>query len=427
MAVLPADQFLSDPDTMTTPDSDIESRYAWLRLATSCTLITIGGAGMYVVIVAMPVIETEFGATRAQASVPYAAVMLGWAIGTIGMGRLFDRLGIQIPIVIGAVGLGAGFALAGHASSLLLFAAAHGLLIGLIGTASLFAPLLADVSHWFDRRRGIAIALVATGQYVAGAIWPPVVQHFIATVGWRDTYIGIGVFCVLTMVPLSFIMRRQLNAEAGGGAAASDGARAPHHLGIGANGLQVLLCIAGLACCIAMAMPQVHLVSMCAGLGFGPARGAEMLALMLACGIVSRLSFGVIMDRIGGLRTLLLASSLQCIALFFFLPVRGLVSLYVVSALFGLFQGGLVPCYALIVREYFKPSEAGARIGLLIMASLVGMALGGWLSGAIYDWTRSYTAAFVNGIAWNFVNIAIVVFLLWRRDIVTNLHRVAAG
>jgi fucose permease len=177
---------------------------------------------------------------------------------------------------------------------------------------------------------------------------------------------------------------------------------------------------------MAMAMPQVHLVSMCAGLGFGPARGAEMLALMLGCGVVSRLSFGFIMDRIGGLRTLLVASSLQCIALFFFLPVRGLMSLYVVSALFGLFQGGLVPCYAIIVREYFKPSEAGARIGLLIMATLVGMSAGGWLSGAIYDWTRSYTVAFINGIAWNFVNIAIVIFLLWRRDLVFKLRRVTA-
>jgi MFS family permease len=165
---------------------------------------------------------------------------------------------------------------------------------------------------------------------------------------------------------------------------------------------------------------------MCAGMGFGPARGAEMLAVMLGCGVVSRLGFGVIMDRIGGLRTLLLASSLQSIALFFFLPVRGLVSLYLVSALFGLFQGGLVPCYALIVREYFKPSEAGARIGILIMATLVGMALGGWLSGAIFDWTHSYTVAFLHGIAWNFVNLAIVVFLLWRRDLVFRLQRAPA-
>jgi MFS family permease len=411
---------------MTIPNTDIESRYAWLRLAASFALITIGGAGMYVVIVAMPVIETEFGATRSQASIPYSMVMLGWAIGTIWMGRLFDRFGIQFPVLIGVAGFGVGFALSSYASSLWMLAATHGLLIGLLGTASLFAPLLADVSHWFDRRRGIAIAIVASGQYVAGAIWPPVAHHFIAAVGWRETYMGIGAFCVVTMVPLSIILRRRLTVPAADTAAARVLDRAPHTLGIADRKLQVLLGAAGLGCCIAMAMPQVHLVSMCADLGFGPARGAEMLALMLGSGVVSRLSFGIIMDRIGGLRTLLLASSLQCIALFFFLPVRGLVPLYVVSALFGLFQGGLVPCYALIVREYFKPSEAGTRIGLLIMATLVGMAVGGWLSGAIYDWTRSYTVAFINGIAWNFVNIAIVIFLLWRRDLVISGGKASA-
>lgn len=408
-----------------TPHNEIESRYAWLRLAASFALITIGAAGMYAVIVAMPVIELEFGVSRSQASVPYSMVMLGWAIGTIWMGRLFDRFGIQIPVLIGIVGFGSGFALSSYASSLWMFAAAHGLLIGLLGTASLFAPLLADVSHWFDRRRGIAIAIVASGQYVAGAIWPPVIHHFIVSVGWRETYLGIGVFCVVTMVPLSLILRRRFMLDSAA-ALMGLGDRAPLSLGMADKSMQLLLCAAGIGCCIAMAMPQVHLVSMSVGLGFGPARGAEMLALMLGCGVVSRLSFGIIMDRIGGLRTLLVASSLQCIALFFFLPVSGLVSLYVVSALFGLFQGGLVPCYAIIVREYFKPSEAGARIGLVIMATLVGMALGGWLSGAIYDWTRSYTVAFINGIAWNFVNIAIVIFLLWRRDLVNKLgHAVA--
>jgi MFS family permease len=412
--------------TMTTPNSAIESRYAWLRLAASFALITIGGAGMYVVIVAMPVIELEFGTSRSQASIPYAMVMLGWALGTVGAGRLFDRFGIQVPILIGVLGFGFGFALSAYASSLWMLAAIHGLLIGFLGSASLYAPLLADVSHWFVRRRGIAIAIVSSGQYIAGAIWPPVAQHFIATVGWRETFVGIGVFCVVTMVPLSFVMRRRLGTDSGQTAQQRSADRAPYSLGIPDNSVQILLCVAGLGCCIAMAMPQVHLVSLCADLGFGPARGAEMLALMLGCGVVSRLSFGIIMDRIGGLRTLLLASSLQCVALFFFLPAHGLVSLYVVAALFGLFQGGLVPCYAIIIREYFKPSEAGTRIGLLIMATLVGMALGGWLSGAVYDWTRSYTVAFLNGIAWNFVNIAIVIFLLWRRDLIINVRRAMA-
>ena len=409
---------------MTLPVNDIESRYAWQRLAVSFILLTIGGAGMFAVIVAMPVIELEFGSNRSQASVPYSMIMLGWAAGAIAMGRLYDRLGIQVPVLIGAAGFGAGFVLSSYATSMWMFAACHGLLIGLLGNSSLFAPLLTDISAWFDRRRGIAIAMVASGQYVAGALWPPIINSAIDSVGWRATYFGIGVFCVITMVPLSFMLRRRLNIPNVSNGGPVD--EAAFSLGMSRNKVQVLLCAAGVGCCIAMAMPQVHLVSMCVGLGFGPARGAEMLALMLGCGVVSRLGFGLIMDRLGGLQTLLIASSLQCVALFFFLPFRGLVSMYIVSALFGLFHGGLVPCYAMIVREYFKPSEVGTRMGLLFMATLVGMAAGSWISGVIYDWTQSYTAAFINGIAWNFVNIGIVVFLLWRRDIVFKLRGATA-
>ena len=407
---------------MPAQNSEVESRYAWLRLATSFTLLTIGGVGMYAVVVAMPVIEYEFKVTRSQASAPYSMIMLGWAAGTIAMGRLFDRFGIQVPIVIGAFGFGAGFALSSMASNIWMFSLGHGLLIGMLGTSSLFAPLLADVSQWFDRRRGIAIAMVASGQYVAGAIWPPVIHYFIDAVGWRSTYFGIGIFCTATLIPLSFVLRRRRSMHPDGSAGYSD--TVPFPLGLSDNSIQVLLCAAGVGCCIAMAMPQVHLISMCVGLGFGPARGAEMLALMLGCGVVSRLGFGLVMDRIGGLQTLLIASSLQCLALFFFLPFRGLTAMYIVSALFGLFQGGLVPCYAMIVREYFRPSEAGIRMGFIIMATLVGMALGGWLSGAIYDWTRSYTVAFVNGIAWNFVNIGIVIYLLSKRRQPLNLNAV---
>src|SRR5207248_10879115 len=191
-------------------------------------------------------------------------------------------------------------------------------------------------------------------------------------------------------------------------------ARPAHGLGLSSRALQTLLVIAGLSCCVAMSMPQVHLIAYCGDLGYGAARGAQMLSLMLACGIVSRLTFGFICDRIGGLRTLLLGSSLQCIALLLFLPFDGLVSLYVISALFGLFQGGIVPSYAIIVREYFPPTEAGDRVGTVIMATLFGMALGGWMSGAIIDLTGSYKAAFLNGTLWNLVNLSIALLLLKR-------------
>jgi MFS family permease len=243
-------------------------------------------------------------------------------------------------------------------------------------------------------------------------VWPPVVQHFIETSGWRATYFGIGVFVLLTMLPLALLLRGSPPAHALPTAGSRPIGGTPASLGLSPQALQGLLVVAGIACCVAMSMPQVHIVAYCADLGYGPARGAQMLSLMLACGIVSRLVSGLICDRIGGLRTLLLGSVLQGLALLLFLPFDGLVSLYVVSALFGLFQGGIVPSYAIIVREHFPPAEAGARVGTVLMCTLFGMALGGWMSGKVFDLTGSYQAAFLNGIGWNLLNLTIAVLLL---------------
>jgi len=401
-----------------------DSRDAWWRLTVSVALMTIGASGMYVVSVVIPAVEADFGATRSAASLPYTLTMIGFAFGGVGMGWLVDRFGIRVPLLIGAVGLSAGFVAAGWAPSLLMFALAQGLLMGLLGTSSTFSPLLADTTLWFERRRGIAVAICASGNYLGGALWPPITQHFVDTVGWRTTYVGIGVFCLLTMVPLALLMHRRPPRAAAAAPAgprstpAAPGAARPidpaRPLGLSPNALQSLLCVAGLACCVAMAMPQVHIVAYCTDLGFGPARGAQMLALMLGSGIVSRLVSGLIADRIGGLRTLLLGSVLQCVALALFLPFDGLVSLYLISVLFGLFQGGIVPSYALIVREYFPASQTGGRVAMVITATMLGMALGGWMSGALFDLTGSYGSAFVNGIAWNLLNVGIVVMLLRR-------------
>jgi MFS family permease len=267
---------------------------------------------------------------------------------------------------------------------------------------------------WFTRHRGIAVAICASGNYLAGAVWPPVLNHFFEAVGWRATFVGVGLFALAAALPLALLLRRRAPLPVLG--AATQGMRALQErpLGFSPNALTAVLALAGVACCVAMAMPQVHIVAYCTDLGYGAARGSEMLSLMLASGVVSRLAFGWISDRIGGLRTLLASSVLQGIALVLFLPFDSLVSLYVVSALFGLFQGGLVPTYAIIIREYFAPAEAGLRVGIVIMATLFGMALGGWMSGAIFDLTGSYRAAFVNGIAFNLLNLAIALVLLRR-------------
>ena len=403
---------------MTGAETLVESRYAWARLCTALALMTIGGSGMYAITVVLPRVQADFGVDRADASLPYTFTMIGFGLGGILMGRLADRYGVMVPVVIGAFGLSAGFIAAGNAASLWQFNLAQGLLIGLLGTSATFAPLVADISLWFTRRRGIAVAICISGNYLAGSVWPPVMQHYIDSAGWRQTYIGMGLFCLAAMLPLALILRPRppLPAQSASGAAAAPAraAGSVSTLGLSPGALQTLLCVAGVACCVAMSMPQVHIVAYCGDLGYGPARGAQMLSVMLGFGIVSRLAFGWISDHIGGLRTLLLGSTLQAVALLLFLPFKGLVSLYVVSALFGLFQGGIVPAYALIVREHFTPREAGARVGTVLMATLFGMALGGWMSGAIFDLTGSYRAAFVNGIAWNLVNIAIVAALLYR-------------
>jgi len=390
-----------------------ESTYAWLRLGASLALMTIGGAGMFAMAVALAPVQAEFGASRGDASLPYTLTMIGFGIGGILMGKLADRFGVVVPVIVGAFGLGGGFVLAGSAPNLLVFSLAHGILIGLLGCSATFAPLVADTSLWFNRRRGIAVAICASGNYLAGAIWPPVLQYSFDTVGWRATYLGIGIFCTAAILLLALALRRRPPALEISSHPRSF-AKAERPLGLSPNALMVLLAIAGVACCVAMSMPQVHIVAYCGDLGYGAARGAEMLSLMLGFGIVSRLASGWICDRIGGLRTLLLGSALQGIALVLFLPFDGLVSLYIVSAMFGLFQGGIVPSYAIIVREYFPPREAGVRTGIVLMATLFGMAFGGWVSGAIFDWTGSYRAAFVNGIAWNLVNLAIATWLLMR-------------
>jgi len=393
---------------------EAESRYAWMRLAASLALMTIGGTGMYAVAVALPPVQAEFAVARSDASLPYTLTMIGFGLGGILMGRLSDRFGVLVPVLAGSLSLGLGFIAAGQAESLWQFAVVQGLLIGLLGTSATFAPLVADTSMWFTRRRGIAVAICASGNYLAGALWPPVLQHFFDSIGWRATYIGVGVFCLATMLPLAFVLRRRPPVLAAAAEAAAGASRTAPGLGLSPNALTALLCTAGVACCVAMSMPQVHIVAYCGDLGYGAARGAEMLSLMLGFGIVSRLASGWICDRIGGLRTLLIGSGLQGVALLLFLPFDGLVALYVVSALFGLFQGGIVPSYAIIVREYFSPREAGARVGMVLMSTLFGMALGGWMSGAIFDLTGSYRAAFLNGIAWNLLNMSVAAWLLYR-------------
>jgi MFS family permease len=387
-----------------------DSPAAWRRLILALAIGAVGSVGMWSVVVALPVVQASFGATRAEVSTAFTFAMLGFGVGGVVIGRVTDRFGIVPAIAFGMLALLVGYLGAGTASSLWQFIIAHAA-IGL-GSSATFAPLMAEVSHWFERRRGIAVTMAASGNYVGGAIWPPLVQQGIVAYGWQATHIGIGIVAAVAMALLLVALRASVRGSQRHSYAA---AAAPSvDLNLGTNGLTVILSIASISCCVAMAMPQVHIVAYCGDLGYGVARGAQMLAVMLACGIVSRIGSGLIADRFGGLVTLLIGSIAQGVALSLYLFFDGLSSLYVISALFGLFQGGLVPSYALIVRETMPAREAGTRVGIVIMASVIGMSFGGWVSGAIFDATGSYRAAFLNGVGWNILNMAVALMLVLR-------------
>ncbi len=388
-----------------------DSGYSWFRLAITLMIAVVGNVGIWAIIMIMPAVQAEFGVGRADASLPYTLTMVGFGLGNLLIGRAVDRFGVTRSLIGAAAAISSGFLLASAAPSIAILSGVQ-LLIG-FGTAASFAPLIADISRWFLRRRGIAVAVAASGNYLSGAIWPMLLGGVLEAQGWRAVYAALAVVTAAVIVPLSLALRRRVPEAATLRDEANASLKA-RSVGLSPGRLQLLLAIAGIGCCVAMSMPQVHIVSYSTDLGYGPAVGAEMLSLMLLGGVASRIASGFLADRLGGVRTLLIGSALQAAALALYLPFDGLASLYVVSAIFGLAQGGIVPSYAVIVREYLPPREAGARVGLVIASTIIGMALGGWLSGWIFDATGSYMMAFANGIAWNLLNIVIMVALLRR-------------
>ena len=389
----------------------LDSRYSWARLGLSLAIATIGNVGMWSIVVVMPAVQAEFGITRGGASLPYTLTMLGFALGNLLIGRAVDRHGVAGVLAAAALVSGLGFLLAAASPSITLLALAQ-FVVGL-GAAAFFGPLIADISLWFRRQRGIAVAIALSGNYLSGAIWPLLLSGVLTGQGWRMVYLLLALIVAGAVPPLSRTLRRRL-PEASMSAEAQATGFAPRRTPYSPTFLIWLLATAGVACCVAMAMPQVHIVALCVDLGYGPAVGAEMLSLMLFGGVVSRLVFGLLSDRLGGVATLLIGSVLQMLALILYIPSDGLAALYIVSFVFGLAQGGIVPAYAIIVREYLPAREAGARVGFVMMATILGMALGGWMSGWIFDLSGSYLLAFANGILWNGLNIAIIL-MIWLR------------
>ncbi|HEX5795558.1 MAG TPA: MFS transporter [Geminicoccaceae bacterium] len=394
--------------------TSVEQPYSWVVVVVCMTMMAVALGAPYLVVVALKPIAAEFGWPRAVPSLCYALVLLGAGLGGLAMGRWADRAGIAAPALVGSLGISLGAWWASTAEGMLALYLSHGLLMGFLGNGAFIAPLLANASHWFDRRRGIAIALVASGQNLAGAVWPPVLRYLTDSYGWRQAFAIYALVALATLLPLSLVVRRPPptgSHRTGTGSEPWSG----QALGWPASVVQTMLCLAIVGCCVAMAMPMVHVIAHATDLGHPRARAAEMLSLLLGCALISRLLFGLVADRIGGLRTLLIGSAGQAVMLTSFAVVESFWGLYLISALFGLAFGGIVPCYALIVRELFPAGQAGWRIGAVILFGSIGMALGGWLGGQIFDLTGSYRSAFLVGGAFNLGNLALVGALLHRQ------------
>lgn len=394
---------------MTRREDSIEVPYGWVIVFASLALHSIGLGAPNILFVALKPIAADLGSLRSVPSFAYSVLMIGTGIGGIFMGLWMDKRGVRYPVLFGCSMIGLGALLASQSDGKWSLYLANGLLIGLFGKAAIIAPLVANATRWFDRRRGLAIAIISSGQGVAGAFWPPVLRYFTDLTDWRETYFYYGIFVFATMVPLALLLRSKPKPvtpaqmqSAGGNSSV---------LGMSPNLVHGMLCLATIGCCAGMAMPIVHLVSHATDLGFIRSRAAELLSVLFATAFFSRLAFGMLADRIGGVRTMLIGSSCQAIMLTAFAFVESHTGLYICAFLFGLGFAGIMPCYPLIIRTLFPVTELGWRIGWQYMFAAVGMALGGWLGGAIFDVTGSYSYAFLTGVGFNLMNLGLIAFI----------------
>ena len=391
-----------------------EVRYGWVILAVSLAIGTIAMAAPNILFVSLKDIASDFGWPRAGPSMAFALLMMGSGVGGIAMGLWMDRRSVIEPVVFGSVMIGLGAIVASHASARWDFYVANGLLIGAFGEAAMIAPLIANATRWFDRRRGLAVAIIASGQGVAGAIWPPVIRFLNDSVGWRETYLYYGIFALATLVPLALFLKPKPPI------APADVARGTYMgeytvLGYSPRTVQTLLCLAVVGCCTAMAMPIVHLISHATDIGFSRTTGASMLSVLFAASFFSRIGFGLLADRIGAVKSMLIASSSQAVMLLAFAFVTTEIGLYLAALMFGIGFAGIMPNYALMIRHWFPSNQIGWRVAVTYLFAATGMALGGWLGGALYDFTGTYKHAFLVGFGFNAMNFTVIGLLFVRQ------------
>ena len=388
-----------------------DSKEAWLRLIIIFTMSVIGTAGMWSVVIIMPSIQNEFSLDRAASTYPYVATMFGYGIGNVIIGRLLDKIGIRKPIIFALTLLVASYLLSVLATNVFWLSIIQ-FFLG-FSAAAFFGPMMADISKYFYTRKGLAVSLVASGQHLCGAIWPFLIKDYLVEGEWKNAHFFIAFVCS-TCIPILVIFlsdKKVKSRDIPKNFEKQDNVNTSVKLSISNKQIQILLMFAGVFCCVAMSVPQVHIVPLCIDFGYGLAVGTEILSFMLFAAVTSRILFGFLSDRIGPIQTLILGSSLQAISLSMFLPFNSQLSLYIIAVFFGLSQGGIVPIYAVIISKFLPANEVAERVGFLIFATIIGMSLGGWVSGEIFDYTNSYKLAFLNGIFWNIINVSIMVYL----------------
>ena len=391
----------------------IESRSSWVAAALTTAVLAVSYGAPLLVVVGLKSIAATLGTDRSVVALAGALVWVGTGMGGIVMGWVADRIGVRATVVFGALMAGLGLAISAIGQVWALFLG-HAILIGLLGNSAHFPPLVVYVSRWFDRRRGTAVALISSGQYLAGIVWPSVFERAMAQFGWQVTMLAYAVVIAAAIVPLALFL--QPPPQPSRAAVRPPGARRrARALGLPANLVQGLLCAAGFLCCVPMAIPAGHLVAFCSDLGIPAAHGAAMLSVLLGSAFVARLFWGWLADRIGGLGTVLAGSACQALAIFAFTLTQDEIGLFAVSAAYGLGFSGIIPAYVLAVRELFPSTEASWRVPTLLFISMGGMAFGGWFAGALYDHFGYYAPAFAAGALFNLANLVVIGFLVVRQ------------
>ncbi len=398
------------------PAHSIECRASWVAAALTTAVLAISYGAPLIVVVGLKPIAASLGAERSIVALAAALVWVGTGMGGIMMGWIADRVGVRATVVFGAAMVALGLAVSSIGQVWALFLG-HAVLIGLLGNAAHFPPLVVYVSRWFDRRRGAAVALISSGQYIAGMVWPTVFERGLTQFGWQATMLAYAVVVVVAIVPLALFLAPPPRPTSTAGLVGRGGVQLrARPLGLPANRVQALLCAAGFLCCVPMAMPAGHLVAFCSDLGIPATQGAAMLSVLLGSAFASRLFWGWLADRIGGLATVLAGSACQTLAIAAFTMTQDEIGLFAISAAYGLGFSGIIPAYVLAIRELFPSSEASWRVPTLLFTSMVGMAFGGWFAGALYDHFGYYGPAFIAGALFNLANLAVIGFLVLRQS-----------